>query len=192
MINKTFWKKIQNNYSEYEKARTQIIGRSNLALNNAKKAIFALHRDELKDAEQKLEESRKLLLELEKKFAKNSKYRREGSWKAAAEEFIEADLYFNYRKTGKISEVSGVSLNFDEYLGGLADLTGELIRWAVLLVNKGDYSKMFEIQKTINQIIQVLLDCNLTGYLRQKFDQAKRSQRKIEQMIYDLKIRGLI
>ena len=132
------------------------------------------------------------MLDLDKRFETNSRFRREGSWKAAAEEFIEAALYFEYRKTGKVGEIKGIDLQFDGYIGGLSDFSGELVRWAVLLVNKGDYSKMFEIQKTVNEVIQILLDTNLTGPLRQKFDHAKRNQQRIEQMIYDLKIRELI
>jgi translin len=192
MLNQKFWKKITKNYSDYQKGRTQIIGQSNLALNNAKKAIFALHRDNIEDSQTKLEQSKKILLNLEKKFGSNSKFRGEGSWKAAFEEFAEAALYFEYRKSGKVGKIEGIKLEFDEYLGGLADLTGELVRWAVLLINNGDYSKMHEIKNTVSEIVQILLDANLTGHLRQKFDQAKKSQQRIEQMIYDLKIRELI
>ncbi|HUT21935.1 MAG TPA: hypothetical protein VMX18_00840 [Candidatus Bipolaricaulota bacterium] len=192
MLNKTFWKQIQKKHADYQKNRSIIIGQSSMALNNAKKAIFALHRDNIKDAKAKLDESKKTLVELEKKFGKNHKSRAEGSWKAANEEFAEAALYFEYRKTGKVGEISGVSLEFDEYLGGLADFSGELVRWAVLLVNQGKYAKIFDIQKTINEVILILLEMNLTSFLRTKFDQAKRNQRQIEQIIYDLKIRELI
>ncbi len=192
MLNKTFWNKIKKEHAEYASGRSNIIHHSNIALSSAKKAIFALHRDNVKEAAAKLNESKKELTDLEKKFGKNSRFRCEGSWKAAAEEFVEAALYFEYRKTGKVGEIKGVSLQFDGYIGGLSDFSGELVRWAVLLVNKGDYSKMFEIQKTINEVIQILLDTNLTGPLRQKFDHAKRNQQRIEQMIYDLKIRKLI
>lgn len=192
MLNKTFWKKVQKEHADYQKGRSAIIGQANLALNHAKKAIFALHRDNIKDSQEKLTESKKLLVDLEKRFGNNSKFRNEGSWKAASEELVEATLYFNYRKNGKVGEITGLKFDFGEYIGGLADMSGELIRWAVLLGNKGDYSKMYDIQETISEIIQVLLDLNLTSYLRQKFDQAKRNQQRIEQMIYDLKIRKLI
>ncbi|MFZ5365624.1 MAG: hypothetical protein ACOZBH_05535 [Patescibacteria group bacterium] len=192
MLSKTFWKKILRDHSENQKGRSMIIGQSNLALNSAKKCIFALHRDNLKDAQAKIDESKQVLTGLEKKFGSNSKFRCEGSWKAAAEEFVEAALYFDYRKSGNVNEIKGIKLEFDEYIGGLADFSGELVRWAVLLVNKGNYSKIYEIQNTVSEVIQVLLDANLTSYLRQKFDQAKKNQQRIEQMIYDLKIRELI
>jgi hypothetical protein len=38
-------------------------------------------------------------------------------------------------------------------------------------------------------IIEFMLDLDLTGYLRTKFDQAKKNLSRLEQMTYDLAIR---
>ena len=44
------------------------------------------------------------------------------------------------------------------------------------------------VTKLINNIIGELVEFNMTGYLRTKYDQAKNSLRKIEQIAYEVKI----
>jgi hypothetical protein len=39
-------------------------------------------------------------------------------------------------------------------------------------------------------VVENLLRLDLTGYLRQKFDQAKKNLRQLEQILYDLRLRG--
>jgi len=53
MINKALISKLKESYGQREKERRQIISRSNDVLFQAKKTIFALQREELKEGEAK-------------------------------------------------------------------------------------------------------------------------------------------
>ena len=53
MLNKTFIKSLKKEYLNKTIERRQIISASNIILNNSKKTIFALHRQEL-DVAQKI------------------------------------------------------------------------------------------------------------------------------------------
>ena len=75
------------------------------------------------------------------------------------------------------------------YLGGICDATGELVRRAVNEAAAGNFGEVEKIKGIINDVIAELVQFDLTGYLRTKYDQAKGNLRKIEQINYEIKIR---
>lgn len=74
------------------------------------------------------------------------------------------------------------------YLAGLCDATGELVRWAVRQVTVGNPKAVAGVHETVAGVVEFLLDLDLTGYLRTKFDQAKKNLSRLEEMTYDLAI----
>ena len=189
MINKDFWRKINSNQADYDKFRRLIIGQSAQAQHLAKQAIFALHRDNMVEAEEKLAESQQLIQKMEIDFKQNQKLRNEPTWSSAVEEFAEAKLFLAYQKGEEVGEIVGVDIHADEYVGGLSDFTGELHRQAVLLSSKDEFEKVKKIAEEISDIIHLLLEYNLGGYLRTKFDQAKKNLNKIEYILYDINMK---
>lgn len=188
MINKKFIAKLKKDYDESNNERRQIISLSNVVLHDSKRIIFSLHRGDAKLAEENLKEIEKTLDKLDKKFG----YRRvnqEGAYRAAVEEYVEAKTFFMAIKGEKIDKFKNVKLGFESYLGGLCDLTGELVRRAVNRAAAGDAKEVEKIKKAINDILAELVEFDMTGYLRTKYDQAKGSLRKIEQIDYEIKIR---
>lgn len=189
MIDKKFIEKIKKDYDSYDIGRRIIIKHSNDILKLAKQAIFALHRDDIKTAEKNINESKKLIEYLETKMKKDKGLRYEGAYLAAMEEFVEASFFYQYLKTGKITEVKEITIGDKSYLGGLSDLTGELVRRSVILATKRKYKEIKVIHEAIEEIVGELIEFNLTGPIRNKFDQAKHSLRKIEEIMYDLEIK---
>src|SRR5680860_328979 len=92
MISNALVSKLKDSYAQREKERRQIISRSNDVLFQAKKTIFALQREELKDAEEKLKAMEDLLKKMEKDFG-FTRLREEGAYHAAAEEYVEAKTF---------------------------------------------------------------------------------------------------
>lgn len=189
MLNREFWKQVNESQAQYDKSRRIIIGQSNIALHLAKQAIFGLHRDNVTEAEEKLVESEKIFKELEAKYSGDAKLMYEGAWKAAREEFVEARLFLMFVKDESVGEISGVKIEPEEYLGGLSDYTGELLRRATLLATKQQFDQVQVVAKEIGDVIEDLLEYNLTGILRTKFDQAKRNLQRIEQMLYEINLK---
>lgn len=178
---------------ESEKAETvhrAVIPISADALHAAKRAIFALHRGDQKKAEELLANAKSLLQQIEKK-GTQALVQSEGSYRAAVEEYVEAALFFQFLKKGMIGAIPNLTIPYESYLAGMSDVVGEILRY---VVNEASDQKKEEVQKgkrMAEAIVGVLVDMNLTGYLRTKFDQAKQSLRKIEYIAFELALQKI-
>lgn len=188
MINTKFLSQLKQDYQANESQRRQINSAANNILFEAKKTIFALHRGEVKAAEAKLTEIEKNFKDLATRFGVD-RLRREGPYKAAAEEYLEGKTFYLTIKNKTIEAVSGLTLDYEAYLGGLCDLIGELVRYATNQAAAGKLGDVAKIKKTADDIMAQLIDFDLTGYLRTKYDQARGHLRKLEQMTYEIKLR---
>ena len=191
MLDKTFWAKIYSLQSDADISRRKIIAESAGAQHVAKQAIFALQRDNIEEAKEKLAAAENGLISLDKRFGKDARLRMEGAWKAAVEEFLEAKLFYDFYSGKKITGIKGFFIDSDEYLGALSDMTGEIVRLMVLWTAKNEIDKVKASAKVIDEVIHDLMQNNLTGYLRTKFDQAKKNLQKSESILYDLAIRKM-
>ena len=188
MIDAKLLSQLKKDYRQHEAERRQIITATGNILFIAKKTIFALQRGETDAAAKQLLENEKSLKKLEQNFGAD-RLRREGSYKAAAEEYIESRTLYDFLKNKKISAVKKLELDYEAYLGGICDLIGELVRYATNRAAAGEFKSVPEIKKAAAAIMAQLLDFDLTGYLRTKYDQARGHLRKLEQMDYEIKLR---
>jgi len=188
MINKKFIEKLKSEYTDSGSERRQIGSLANVALFESKKIIFALHRGDLKPAEEKFKEVEAILAKLDKNFGVIRLYQ-EGSFKAAVEEYVEAKMLYLVLSGQKLDVIKGIKLNYETYLGGICDLIGEMVRVATNEAAAGKFVRVKEIKELVNEIMAQLVDFDLTGYLRTKYDQARGHLRKIEQMDYEIKLR---
>jgi predicted translin family RNA/ssDNA-binding protein len=188
MINKKFIQKLKKEYDAGNSERRQIISLSNVVLHDSKRVIFSLHRGDIKKAEESLSEIEKVLAKIEKKFS-FVRASQEGSYKAGVEEYVEAKMLYFLIQGKKIDAIKGLQISHDSYLGGICDCLGELVRLATNKAAKGELSEVEKIKETMNDIMAELVEFDMTGYLRTKYDQAKGHLRKIEQVNYEVKIR---
>jgi len=189
MINDKFLKKLKDDYHANESERRQIISASNNILFEAKKNIFALQRNDFKAAETKMLDMEKALKNLQERFG-FERLHREGAYKAAAEEYLEGKTLYLAIKNKPIESVKGISLDYESYLGGICDMIGELVRYATNRAANGKFSEVAKIKKLAEDIMGQLIDFDMTGYLRTKYDQARGHLRKLEQMAYEIKLRN--
>jgi len=188
MLNKKFLQKLKKDYDQNTGERRQIISRANIVLHDSKRVIFSLHRGDVKTAEQSLKEIENTLKEMEKKFSYN-RLVKEGAYNAGVEEYVEAKMFYKIINGEKIDKIAGITLSIDAYLGGISDTTGELVRLATNKATKGEFKEVEKIKNTITDVLAELVEFDITGYLRTKYDQAKGNLRKIEQIMYDINIR---
>jgi predicted translin family RNA/ssDNA-binding protein len=188
MISTSFIKQLKKEYTEHDIERRKIIGLSSAALHDAKRIIFSLHRGDIKKAEELLAVVEKTLTDAEKEFGA-PRLNKEGSYRAAAEEYVEAKMFYRVGKGEKIEAIQNITLDAETYLGGISDLTGELVRRAINLAAEGKFDETEAMKKIINDIMAEMVEFDMTGYQRTKYDQAKGNLRKIEQVCYEIKIR---
>ena len=104
-----------------------------------------------------------------------------------SQEYVEAILYFNFVKTGKLVELK---VSPEHYILGLADLPGELVRKAVFLAGKGETDKVIKIKDEVDNVYGELLKFDFRdNEIRRKVDSIKYDLRKLEDLVLDLKLK---
>ncbi|XP_012252418.2 translin isoform X2 [Athalia rosae] len=92
----------------------------------------------------------------------------------------------------KSNREDGFHLDLEDFLIGLLQLSSELCRFAINSVTSGDYDRPIEISRFVNELNAGFRLLNLKNdSLRKRFDALKYDVKKIEEVVYDLSIRGL-
>ncbi|KAL6093700.1 hypothetical protein STEG23_016927 [Scotinomys teguina] len=85
----------------------------------------------------------------------------------------------------------GFHLDVEDYLSGVIILASELSRLSVNSVTAGDYSRPLHISTFINELDSGFHLLNLKNdSLRKRYDGLKYDVKKVEEVVYDLSIRG--
>lgn len=191
MLDKTFLTGLGKEYKTHREMRHKLIQISNGAIREAKQAIFSLHRLDTKKAKQQLAAVKKIFQNLQKDLLKkHPELKLQGAYLAALEEYVEAELFYQAMTTGKVGQIKGIVIGADQYLGGLSDLTGELTRQAVLRATDQDYKTVEKYFAITQEIIGAMIQFDLVGQLRQKYDDAKRNVKRLEGIRYDISLRS--
>jgi len=180
--------KLQRAIKTYDSERENLIKKSRDVLKLSKQLIYAVHRDEMNVATILLKEIEKEKVNLNKIAQHDSKLKYEGSYKIAIQEYVEAVLYYNFIKTGKLIDLNVFPVHF---VLGLADLPGELVRKAVYLAGKGEVKKVIKIKEEVDLIYGELLKFDFRdNEIRRKVDGIKYDLRKLEDLVLDLNLKG--
>lgn len=169
----------------YAGDRREVIKVAGDAQHMAKRAIFALQRGDRAEAGEKLAAAETALLGLAKRFQKKPALLTEGSYQAALEEFVEAQVFYQFVTTGKMGGLKKLAVPDEVYVAGLCDVPGELYRYAIRAATTRDFATVAHCAAAADEIIGELVEFNLTSYLRNKFDQAKQAVHKLEQVVYE-------
>lgn len=190
-MNKKLFGKITKDLKLYYQERGVLNRTSSEILSKSKQAIFTAHDGKIKEAEKILVQARNSLKELNKKHNRSNRLQFEGSYKAAVEEYLEAEFFVATLKGKELKLDSELSFGAEEYIGGLCDLTGELVRQAVLLGGeKKNLSKIKEYTQITKEVVGFMMKLYLSGKIRQKSDEAKRNLKRLEQIIYEINLKN--
>ncbi len=189
MLDKSFFQTVRKELLNYAQKRRDVIKFAGDAQFLAKKTIFSLQGGNTKEAKNSLNEAKKILITLSKKYKTTADLFDEGSFKAALEEYVEAELFLSFVEDKKISRIRDLKIDSDIYIGGLCDVPGEILRFAIKSATERNISEVKRCYKTTEEIINELVDMNLTGYNRQKFDQAKQALNKLQQVVYEVSLK---
>jgi len=92
----------------------------------------------------------------------------------------------------KTSQKDGFHLEIEDYLMGLLQLASELSRFAINAVTLGDYERPLNISRFVADLNAGFRLLNLKNDgLRKRYDALKYDVKKIEEIVYDISIRGL-
>lgn len=189
MIQKTFFRNLRKRRAAYAKERREIIAGADSILSQAKQAIFAMHRGAMDEAQDNLHIAEKHIMQLEKRFRRIPDLAGEGSYRAALEEYAEAQLFLAFLQKKKIGAVDAPGMGDYSYLGGVLDFTGEVVRYAVKMATEKNFKEVQRAHQAITEVAGEMMQLSLTGSLRNKYDQLKRNLQKAEEILYDLSLR---
>ncbi|KAI8117483.1 hypothetical protein FF38_13327 [Lucilia cuprina] len=92
----------------------------------------------------------------------------------------------------KTNHADGFHLDIEDYLMGILQMASELSRFATNSVTMGDYDRPLNISRFMADLNSGYRLLNLKNDgLRKRFDALKYDVKKIEEVVYDISIRGL-
>lgn len=183
-INKKKFDDMRKELEVFDNNREKIIESSRKIIKESKLVIYAVHRGNLDEAAKHVTKIKEMM----KKLPENNFDT--GMANVARQEYVEALVFYYYVKENKIISKEELGVDTYAYLLGLCDLTGELMRKAVNCVIKDKIDDAEKIRDIVDELYHEFLDFNLrNGELRKKSDQIKWNLEKLENMMYDLKIK---
>ncbi|KAL2345069.1 hypothetical protein Fmac_006354 [Flemingia macrophylla] len=130
-------------------------------------------------------------------------YRYHGDWRSETQSVVSMLAFMHWLETGSLLEhkeaeeklglnSSDFGLDVEDYLTGVCFMSNELPRYVVNRVTAGDYDCPRKVLKFLTDLHAAFRMLNLRNdFLRKKFDGMKYDLRKVEEVYYDVKIRGL-
>ncbi len=188
MLDKKEFGKIRREIANFDIKRESIIQESREVINLSKRIIYALHRNDIKSASLYVKK-----IEKKKKSLSAGMQLGTNINQTALQEYAEALCYYHFVKNKKIPTRASLKIGNESYLMGLCDLTGELVRKAVNDVIKKNFKQAMKIKDLVDEIYGEFLKFNLrNSELRRKSDQIKWNLKKLEDVVFELKIKGRI
>ena len=188
MLNKKDFGKIRKEIEAFDAKRESIIQTSREVINLSKRIIYAVHRDDIKSASLYVKD-----IEKKKKSLDAHVWLDANISQTALQEYVEALCYYHFVKDKKMPTKASLKVDNESYLMGLCDLTGELGRKAVNEAIKKNFKQVMVIKNLVEEIYGEFLDFNLrNGELRKKSDQIKWNLKKLEDVVFELKLKGKI
>jgi predicted translin family RNA/ssDNA-binding protein len=209
-----FFKEIQQELdSRYDK-HERIVKFSRDLTIHSKRIIFLLQRvagadskqDILKEAEQKLLDVKEFLKGIALELVDEDPYRFGRAFSPGVQEYIEALSFYHYIKHLCLIPYQEVQneLHFNlseetvvldvspfDYVLGIADLTGELMRLCLNSAANGDTDTPFEVCKFLRQIHDDFVALgNINRDVSSKLRVLNNSLNKVERACYTLEVRG--
>lgn len=179
---------IRARYEEIDKTREEVIKQSRDVQKQAKQAIFSVHRGNVEDAKKKCQACMNFIIEIMPKIEKFPELRY-GSFSNSLEEYGEAMLTIEWVENKRIMPRSELKVcSRDEYVGALADFTGEVGRIAVNKASQRDIVAVKEIMQADLVLYNCLMKLNIGGKYQKKVDETHNNLKKLEDILYDLSL----
>ncbi|KAL2542836.1 Translin family protein [Abeliophyllum distichum] len=214
---KDAFSKYANYLNDLNDKRERVVKASRDVTMNSKKVIFQVHRIGKHNKEEVLEKAEKDLAVVRDQYISRLVKELQGTdfWKLrqayspGVQEYIEAATLFNFCKTGTLLNLDGVNaalqplsdpsmeplqINMLDYILGLADLTGELMRLAIGRISDGEVEFANKICTFVREIYRemtiVAPEIDDSSDMKSKMDTMLQSVKKIENACFSVHVRG--
>lgn len=188
MLNKTAFKKMRERFERFDKQREEVIAQSRSILKSSKAAIYAAHREDFQTAHKRHAQASKDLKKLNTLVRKDIHLASVGAYTDALEEYAEAACFVHYLTHGTIPTADHLGIDADIYIPALADVVGELVRYAINSAIRGNRDVPFAVRDFVSELYAELLLFDFRNSpARRKFDSIKYGLEKLEDLTLKLK-----
>ncbi len=165
---------IRKDFSEKDAAREKSIPLCREAIRYCGNAIRAIHRQEFDKAKEMLGTAKTLLTEAENAISDCSELRNTGFLHDAQKELAEGYATYALITGGQLPTPDELGIDYAAYLNGLGEAVGELRRYLLDGLRKGDQSRGEELLEAMDDIYNTLVTIDfpdaITGGLRRTTD----------------------
>ncbi len=177
MLSKSDIDGIQAELISYDQAREKLQTLTRNATRLCGWAIIQVHRGKLDQATKTLTEAKRSLDEIKTLLSAHAELPHFGQVLVAFQEFAEAKLLLQFKKTGKIASLREVGTNNTAYLLGMLDFIGEMRRMTLDSLREGNAEGAKNLLSTMERVYEDLMSLDRTSILpnfRRKLDAARR------------------
>jgi len=177
MLSKNDIERIQTELFSYDKAREKLQTLTRNATRLCSWSIIQVHRGKLSQANKTLNEAKRSLDELHGLLSAHAELPQFGQVLVAFQEYAEAKLLLQLKKSGKIASLREVGTSSTAYLLGMLDFVGEMRRAILDALRHGDADQAQKLLSTMEGVYEDLMSLDRTSILpnfRRKLDAARR------------------
>ncbi len=168
---------IRLTFSAKDAAREKALPLCRKAIRHCSNAIRAVHRQEFDQAEDLLQSARKLLDEVKQAVAVHSELSNTGFITDAQKEFAEGSITLALVTGKSLPDPCKLDIDSAAYLNGLGEAIGELRRYLLDSMRRGDLSRGEELLSAMDDIYGILVTIDfpdaITGGLRRTTDMVR-------------------
>jgi translin len=169
--------RIRQSFSAKDAAREKVLPLCREVIRYCSNTIRAVHRQEFDQAKEMLQSARNLLNELEQAVADYSELSSTGFMRSAQKEFAEGSITLALVTGNQPPTPEELGIDFSAYLNGLGEAVGELRRYLLDSMRRGDLSRCEELLSAMDDIYNILVTMDfpdaITGGLRHTTDRVR-------------------
>lgn len=186
MLNKNEFNKLREEMHKFDIKREEIIQTSREIITLSKQVIYSAQRNDLKESASAVKKIKEKVRKLRKiNIAADTNIN-----SVAFQEYVEAIAFYEFTKNKKIPTRASLGVSAEDYLSGICDLTGELVRKAIYNVIHKKFDEAERIKELVHDIYGEFLKLHLrNGELRKKSDSIKWNLKKLEEVMYDISMK---
>lgn len=160
-----------------DEAREKMLPLCRDSIRYSSTAIRAVHRQEFGETEKQIKSAREALTEAEKAVEKYPELANTGAVRDAQKELVEANITLALVTGKKLPGLEDLGVDAAAYLNGLGEAAGEIRRYLLDAMRKGDLSRGEELLSVMDDVYSVLVNMDfpdaLTGGLRRTTDMVR-------------------
>jgi len=168
---------IRRTLSSKDEAREKVLPRCRDTIRHCSTAIRAVHRQEFDRAKELLQSARNLLTEIGQAISAFSELNNTGFVRDAQKEFAEGSITLALVTGKQLPDPAELGVDAAAYLNGLGEAAGELRRYLLDSMRRGDLSRGEELLTDMDDIYSVLVTMDfpdaITGSLRRTTDMVR-------------------